>query len=158
MSYPIPKRRTVIVGLVSALILLSGCAAVSNDGEESGAKLGDITVENSDETAHTVHVLVERGSEPIYGTAIGLDGVSPPANESDFGSIDTTVLNHSAWTGESDDWTVYTRVGTNTSWKAHAVPTEDDGACYSVRLKIEVDGSATGFTPDCASWPPTSDS
>lgn len=152
----IVARRTVAVGLVSALVLIAGCAAVSGGGT-SGAELGDVTVENGDGTAHTVHVLVERDSEPVYGTAVALDGASAPANGSDFGSVDSAVLDRSAWTGESGDWTVYTRVDANTSWKAHPVP-DDDRTCAAVRLKIETDGSVTGFTPDCDSWPPAAGS
>lgn len=154
----ITSRHAVVVGLVCVLVLVSGCTAVSGGDGGSDAELGAITVENSDETAHTIHVLVERDSEPIYGTAIALDSVSPPANESDFGSIDSAVINSSAWTADSANWTIYTRVNTNTSWEAHSLLSEDNRACYSVRLKIETDGSVTSFTPDCVSWPPSSES
>jgi hypothetical protein len=154
----ITPRHTVVSWLVCILVLVSGCTAISGGNGGTDAELGAITVENSDETAHTIHVLVERNSEPIYGTAVALDGISPPANESDFGSIDSAILNDSALTSDSANWTIYTRVDTNTSWEPHSLPTEDESACYSVRLKIETDGSVTDFTPDCASWPPTTES
>jgi len=158
MNRTITTGHTLVIGLVSGLVLISGCTAVSSGDGASGAELGAITVENSDNTAHTIHVLVERNSEPIYGTDIALDGVSPPTNQSDFGTIDSAVLNGSAWPEESTNWTIYTRVDTNTSWEAHSLPTEDENTCYSVRLKIETDDSVTSFTPDCASWPPTTES
>lgn len=154
----ITSRRTVVIGLVCVLVMVSGCSALSGGDGESDTELGKITVENSDEAAHTVHVLVERNSDPIYGTGVALDGVSPPANESEFGSIDSAVLNSSAWGGDSANWTIYTRVNSNTSWEAHSLPSENDSACYSVRLKIETDGSVTSFTPACSSWPPTPES
>ncbi|MBX0296902.1 hypothetical protein EGH23_18650 [Halomicroarcula sp. F27] len=154
MVLPFGKRQTVLTFLMGFLVLIAGCSAII--GESDGnVELGQITVENSDDTGHTIHVLVESDSEPVYGASVALDGISPPANESDFGSIDSAILNHSAWRGDSANWTVYTRVDSNTSWQAHVPPADTESDCISVRLIIETDATVTSFTPVCASWPPT---
>lgn len=148
------QRRTLVAILVVLHVLLAGCASFPGSSTGETAELGHVTVENADDTEHTVHVLVERNSDPVYGTTVTLDAVSPPINESDLGSIDTRILNDSAWPNKSGNWTVYTRVDTNTAWQAHSVPTDTDVECYSVKLKVEIDSSVTSFTPDCDSWPP----
>lgn len=148
------RRRIIAVGLASALPVVSGCSALSKG--ESGAELGQVTVENSDDATHTIHVAIERDSELIYGASRELEAISAPEDD-DFGSVDGSILENSAWDETTGTWAVYTRVDDQTSWKRHEIPTDSETTCHSVRLTIEDDSSVTGFTPDCASWPPGGD-
>lgn len=156
MTLPFGKRQTVVTVLTCLMVLIAGCSAMTGGSDANKTELGQITVENADNTTHRIHVLVERDSAPVYGTSVVLDGVSSSSNETDL-SIDLAVLNNSAWTSDSANWTVYTRVDTNPSWKGHTVPSNTESDCTSVRLKIEIDASVTSFTPSCESWPPTTD-
>lgn len=148
------QRRTLLSALCCVLVLVSGCAAIS--GESAHAELGAITVENSDQRTHTINILLERDAKPVYGKTITLNATSPPENESDYGGIDSVLLNDSTWSSKSGNWTVYTRIDSATSWQRHTLPSDGGDNCYSVRLKIESDSSVTSFTPTCASWPSAS--
>lgn len=156
MALPFDKRQTVAIVLACSLILIAGCSAIPGGSDADKTELGQITVENADNTTHRIHVLVERDSKPVYGTSVVLDGVSSASNETDL-SIDLAVLSNSTWTDETANWTVYTRVDTNPSWNGHAVSSDTESDCTSVRLKIEIDASVTSFTPPCESWPSTTD-
>ncbi|MCU4717763.1 hypothetical protein [Halapricum hydrolyticum] len=156
MALFLDRRQTVATVLACSMILIAGCSAMPGGSDANNTELGRITVENADNTTHRVHVLVERDSVPVYGTSVVLDGVSSTSNEADL-SIDLAVLNNSTWTDGTGNWTVYTRVDATPSWNAHAVSSETESACTSVRLKIEIDASVTSFTPPCESWPPSTD-
>jgi hypothetical protein len=145
------RRQVLAAAAAGALPLFSGCADLGLG--ESAPELGAVTVENADDTAHTVHVSVARGAELVHGSSHELDGVSPGSDD-DFGSVDTAVIDDDAWAGTTGEWTVYTRVDDETAWEEHPVPTDGGSACHAVRLKVEADGSVTSFTPSCDSWPP----
>ncbi|MFC7214179.1 hypothetical protein ACFQO4_08825 [Saliphagus sp. GCM10025334] len=149
------RRQIISVGMGIAFPLISGCSALSST--ESDSELGQITVENSDDTSHIIHVVVERDSDLIYGSTHELEAVSAPEDDDNYGSIDSAILENNKWDGTTGGWMIYTRVDGQTSWNEHEIPADDESTCYSVRLKIEVDSSVTSFTPDCDSWPPSSD-
>lgn len=147
------SRRTIITGGVSLLSLISGCSTATGIFTDPQPELGQVTVENSDDVPHTVHIVLERDSELIYGSSHQLEAVSTPEN-GEFGSIDTKILDDASWDEKTGKWTIYVRVDDETGWQRQAVPTDTETTCYSVRIKIEDNSSATIFTPDCQSWPP----
>jgi hypothetical protein len=68
--------------LVVVSIPLAGCTSLPGGRPDGSVEIGGVTVENTDETAHLVHVLVERNSAPVYGTTVTLEAVSSPTDQS----------------------------------------------------------------------------
>lgn len=140
------RRRVLGLGAVGLLSVGAGCSVFSKPFSD-GPELGPITVENSDDVQHVIHLAVTEGSELIYGSSHELEAVSD-------GIVDGTILVDDAWADRTGEWTIHTRVDNDTSWQHVEVPNSGETDCYSVRLTIEADASVTGFTPDCAAWPP----
>lgn len=148
---PNTRRQVIAAGILTALPLVSGCAAFSSSETES--RLGHVTVENGDDAPHTIHVVVGQDSTLVYGSTHELEAISAPKGADDFGSVDSAVIEPDNWEG-TGNWAVYSRVDGQTTWEEHELPGDDAADCHAVRLKIEDDSSVTGFTPDCGSWPP----
>ncbi|MEF8814633.1 MAG: hypothetical protein V5A55_12575 [Halovenus sp.] len=84
------RREVIAAGMMAALPLVSGCAALSSNETES--RLGHVTVENGDDAPHTIHVVVGRDSDLVYGSTHELEAVSAPEDADEFGSIDSAVI------------------------------------------------------------------
>lgn len=127
---------------------LAGCAAVSGL-TDSPPELGRVRVENADDEAHTVGVVVERDGVIAHWSTHELK--APYANDDGHRSVDDAVLDGGAWDGETGRWTVSVRVDDREEWTSASLPADArfDADCYALRLKIQRDASVATFPAEC---------
>ncbi|PSQ04679.1 hypothetical protein BRC97_10650 [Halobacteriales archaeon QS_6_71_20] len=127
-------RRAVLAGAGAAAAGgLAGCSSAGADGNGDAAGSGDdarlayIRLVNRHESAHTVHLLVHRGGEPVHWSSHGLDG-----------GTDAVTVDRS-WTDEPGAFSLFVRLDDAAEWSEFAV---GDGSvdCYGVETRIREDG------------------
>ena len=131
-------RRGVLAGAgAAALCGLAGCSSAGGTdagdvgGSGDGARLAYVRLVNRHEDAHTVHVLVQRGGEPVHWSNHELDG------EGGAGTAAVTV--ERSWTDEPGAFSLFVRLDDAAEWSEFAV---GDGSvdCYGVETRIREDG------------------
>lgn len=146
-------RRAVLAGAgAAALGGLAGCSGAAGDPEDGaasgagdGARLAYVRLVNNHAAAHTVHVLVQRGGEPVHWSSHRLAGGGGDAAE-------TTVA--SSWTNEPGEFSVFVRLDSADDWSEFDV---GDGTveCYGFEARVRADGRVEALfakNPDgCAS-------
>ena len=110
-----------------------GGDAEGTDGDGGGAggsTLAYLRVANEDDVAHTVHLLVQRGDEPVHWSAHDL-----PAGDDEA----TSRTVEQSWTGAGDEVTVYFRLDDADEWESFDI---DDGRgdCYGAMAQVDGDG------------------
>ncbi|MFC7096980.1 hypothetical protein [Halobaculum marinum] len=130
-------RRAVLAGVgASAVGGLAGCASSDGGGDRSApdgtARLAYVRLVNQHSRDHVVHVLVQRGGEPVHWSSheLGADGASD-------GEATATV--ERTWADEPGAFAVFVRLDDADEWTEFDV---GDGSvdCYGVETRIDVDG------------------
>lgn len=127
------RRAVVSAGALALAGCLGGTSGEpGTEQTASGAVLAYVRVANYDDTAHTVHVLVERGDEIVHWSSHEL-----AASE---GSPVTKRLD-GPW-GEPGAYTIHTRLDGADEKRSFDV--EPGGAdCYGVETRVESDATTS---------------
>lgn len=133
-------RRAVLAGVGAAATGgLAGCAGSGGDGgggnraaADGVARLAYVRLVNQHSTDHVVHVLVQRGGEPVHWSSheLGADGARDGAATA---TVDRT------WADEPGAFAVFVRLDDADEWTEFDV---GDGSvdCYGVEARIDADG------------------
>jgi hypothetical protein len=133
-----PTRRGLLTaaGTVGAAAL-AGCSSVGGGAAaqegDSGAVLAFVRVVNQDDTAHTVHVLVERSSDLVHWSTHDLGtGDSGDGRQQLSGS----------WTESPATYTIHVRLDDADDWETFDVG--DRGVpCYGVEARVDEEGTVS---------------
>jgi len=141
-----PTRRRVLAAAATRCgVGLAGCASVTGGGSDSdagGSVLASVRVVNNDETAHEVHVLVERGEAVAHWSS----------HELGTGDEESSRRLTSGWGSEPGAFTLHVRVDDADDWETFTVGSRET-ACYGVEARVSGDGVSLWFrqdAPGCA--------
>jgi len=136
-----PTRRRVLAAAATGCgVGLAGCASVTGDGSDSdagGSVLASVRVVNNDETAHEVHVLVERGETVAHWSSHELGTDDEESNR----------RLTSGWGSKPGAFTLHVRVDDADDWETFTVGSRET-ACYGVEARVSGDGVSLWFRQD----------
>jgi hypothetical protein len=136
-----PTRRRVLAAAATGCgVGLAGCASVTGDGSDSdagGSVLASVRVVNNDETAHEVHVLVERGETVAHWSS----------HELGTGDDESTRRLTAGWGSQPGAFTLHVRVDDADDWETFTVGSRET-ACYGVEARVSGDGVSLWFRQD----------
>jgi len=136
-----PTRRAVLAGVGAAATGgLAGCAGSGAAGDSAGptedgtARLAYVRLVNRHSTDHVVHVLVQRGGEPVHWSSHDLDASGSASAGEDATTVERT------WADDPGDFSVFVRLDDAAEWTEFDV---GDGsvACYGLETRIGTDGA-----------------
>lgn len=122
------SRRRLLGGLGAAgVAALAGCSTASGS---STSRLAYVRVANWHESAHTVHVLVERDGDLVHWSSHDL-----AARDGDI----TTQPIDQTWADEQAEFVVRVRVDDQRQWKVFDLAGRE-GDCYGVEARVNEQG------------------
>jgi hypothetical protein len=123
------SRRRLLAGLGAAgATALAGCSTAAGS---STSRLAYVRVANWHESAHTVHVLVERDGDLVHWSSHDL-----AARDGDI----TTQPIEQTWADERAEFVVRVRVDDQRRWKVFDLARRE-GDCYGVEARVNEQGS-----------------
>lgn len=128
-------RRAVLAGTGAAAVVgLAGCAGGSVAESDGNARLAYVRLVNRHSSAHVVHVLVQRGGDPVHWSSHDLAA----ADDGSAGDAAATV--EATWADDAGDFSVFVRLDDDTDWREFDV---GDGSvnCYGVETRITTEGT-----------------
>jgi hypothetical protein len=142
------RRALLAAAGTAAAGALAGCSGGETDaetpedgdgGDGGGARLAYLRAANRDDAAHTVHVLVQRGGDPVHWSShdLSADGDG------------TTASVSTDWEG-SESPVVHVRLDGESSWSTFDLG-ERAESCYGVEARVDAGGDLSVWyevTPD----------
>ena len=135
------RNRVLSSVILVTLLCLGGCSVPLFEDDQS--KLVEVRVENSDDSPHTIHTIVEKDGSIISWTSHRL-------NATEKGRYVSKDVNRS-WGNTTGHYTVYMRLDQNTTWKD--VNTSDSG-CYGFYYHVDPE-SSQGYPNRLGKYPRT---
>ena len=117
------RNRALVSVVLVSLLCLTGCSNPLS--EDAQSKLVEVKVENSDDSPHTIHTIVERDGNIISWSSHRL-------NATEEGRYVSKEVNRS-WGNTTGRYTVYMRLDQNTTWKDVNV---SSSGCYGLYYHV----------------------
>lgn len=111
------------------------------DGDDGGTRLAYLRAANNDDAAHTVHVLVQRGGDPVHWSSHDLSA-------DDDGATASVATDWAE--GERGSPVVHVRLDDESSWSTFDLG-ERAESCYGVEARVGAGGDLSVWyevTPD----------
>ncbi len=114
---------------------VAGCLDASGaeaGGDAAASRLAYVRVANWHGEPHTVHVLVQRGGDPVHWSSHDL-----PSGE----DTPTTAAVTKSWAADRGAFSVYVRLDDADTWKQFDVSDGGGANCYGVEIRVGADGT-----------------
>lgn len=136
------RWRALRVGGAALVSALAGCAGGTSSGSSGTTELGELAVENLDDTAHTVRVLLLDGGDIAYWA----DQRATPSRGGTTGGATFT-----GYPSDAASDVLHVRVDDQPqgSWNRLDL-SQFDSACLGVSIKIAADGTVSIYTSQSA--------
>ena len=127
----VTRRELLTAGMAVGVGSLAGCSEALSLSD-SPPKLGRVSVENRDDTPHTVHLLVERDGDLVYWQSFDLEATSE--NEQGQKVRDIRTVPRSEWGDTRGDYRVRARLDHET--EATTDPVNHGAPCELLNVVV----------------------